>query len=685
MDPLVVVVDRRIESIWSDVVESSSLSAQKVDDLARFLTSSSTASLDIGQVTGAITSNSLLCESVTLSTLSTKSSESVPIFGASLNIPLITSVALGEDLKMFSAIFTHNDETPGLSVGSRVMLAAPTIPRLKTMCKECLCINKWAQHSTSWKAPGHIPWESAEEGSDTTWIPEGSLFTPESFSRTLSQIRGCEAEEGYTFEPDKDSELMHQSHMDSELVKMVDELKGLRTFFESPIDEGTSAVIPPPLKQSIPSLVVSNSHSTFPLSLHSSRTLEQPLIASRRRKGPPPPLFLHKSVPMTDIPYPDIPTAFLGSSSSENPKYSGCDDDQLEIYVEEKPAMRVEDMINNLRMQCLTMSLPSPPPDSSLNSRSAVETTREPTITKTNNLKLPRTAKKRRESAVLLARNQKNPSPTVPEKKTKTISGTDASPAQVHSKVPSAPMPLIRKATNPVRNEVLQIRSPPVRSFPKSRASGPSPLAKVQEKNKKSCKTVRFALTSVELQEETSLVKAKVTSRQRVVQTVRKWPGRGDKMALKFLQTPHGDFESALDRSVGKAPSTREPTSKNDSPIQVRKRAHALKVTPVHRHSDPLTKVSFDTEKFQVDDETAKANTNLRHSNTLGRRSLSRIIRGPMQALKESRRATISISTAFETKYDENAVRRQEFGESKPNLKKSRLPTPLRSILTRLK
>lgn len=98
----------------------------------------SARSLDVGQLvaTDVMQNSSLLSESVTyVSELSDNFSETLPPFPLR-PLPGFVTVSLGEHLKMFPGTNTTS--------GSRIMLASPTSPRLRSMCKECLSISKWA-------------------------------------------------------------------------------------------------------------------------------------------------------------------------------------------------------------------------------------------------------------------------------------------------------------------------------------------------------------------------------------------------------------------------------------------------------------------------------------------------------------------------------------------------------------
>ncbi len=104
----------------------------------------SSSSLEIGQILGTDIVHSLLSESVTCASFSSDSSDSLHAFPPRA-LPTFTTVALGEHLKMFPTFLSGS----GRKSGHCVVLAAPTAPRLRSMCKECLSITKWAVSPTS--------------------------------------------------------------------------------------------------------------------------------------------------------------------------------------------------------------------------------------------------------------------------------------------------------------------------------------------------------------------------------------------------------------------------------------------------------------------------------------------------------------------------------------------------------
>lgn len=138
--------------------------------------------------------------------------------------------------------------------------------------------------------------------------------------------------------------------MKPEMVDMMVELQNLNSFFKESLEDLDLSVAllgEEKIKLDKPSLILSNSHSAIPLSLESiSDFVETPLsLANRRGKKAPPPLsFQETSAYMVD-PYPSMPTAFLGSPSTYSPKFEFAN-------TSEQPSMGYEDMVTSLRSQC---------------------------------------------------------------------------------------------------------------------------------------------------------------------------------------------------------------------------------------------------------------------------------------------------------------------------------------------
>ncbi len=142
--------------------------------------------------------------------------------------------------------------------------------------------------------------------------------------------------------------------MNPEIVDIMLQLRELNTYFSesnTPIE-----TIPEEDEENVqpPALMISNSQFTIPLSLDSTTTLETSVhstsLASRRQRSLPPLALGHSK--LKDIVYPDIPTAFMGNSSV----YSPIDPT---ANIELSP-MNLQDMIGTLRSRCASLQVQTP-------------------------------------------------------------------------------------------------------------------------------------------------------------------------------------------------------------------------------------------------------------------------------------------------------------------------------------
>lgn len=144
---------------------------------------------------------------------------------------------------------------------------------------------------------------------------------------------------------------------------MMHELRNLNSFFKAglqDLDQSTAVSDKGKERPEPPSLMISNSHCAIPLSLDSSENVlaDPPIssLAARRGKDHIAPLLLKTAkYDALLIDYPEIPTSFLGSPSSYSPKfeYANATDD---------PSMELEDMISSLRSHCASLCPDSPLP-----------------------------------------------------------------------------------------------------------------------------------------------------------------------------------------------------------------------------------------------------------------------------------------------------------------------------------
>ncbi|KAJ6591573.1 hypothetical protein DFH09DRAFT_1417356, partial [Mycena vulgaris] len=324
--------------------------------------------------------DSLLSESLTLSSLSSSTSSTPPI-PAGCMVPLSTIIGHHEGPTM--------SRRTSLRKASKATLTSPTPPRLRTMLREKLLVETWLVSLPLAVDPDpsdHTPWGGIDNADPIPWKPEGSICTPGAFktkmafarrNRTPESLKGqdptpsisitapldiCQKtanRNALVFERQiildsggKSSRLSLQASaksMDPEVAEMISELQNLNSFFKKQEAHSDHTVAPLP-----PSLIVSNSHFSLPVSLESSGNLTPgvPLaLAARRGKKMLPPLSCKPS--SDEIAYPSMPTAFLGSPSAYSPKFEFASDPN-------RCSMDLQQMVTSLRSQCASMDSGAP-------------------------------------------------------------------------------------------------------------------------------------------------------------------------------------------------------------------------------------------------------------------------------------------------------------------------------------
>ena len=548
--------------------------------------------------------------------------------------------------------------------------------------KECLA---------DWRAPGHIPWGNIPDRTtnDDKWLPEGSLYSPEDFSRAL-----CKARTGYVpvdvaqteqgpctivdeslNKPITTTERMDLgssgtlTHM--ELVDMMQELKDLKNFFEETSQE-TSRVIP--------SLMISNSHCTFPLSLDSCQSFTlKPVanLANRRGKDPPPPLLLKNQTSSSEFPHPDLPTAFLGSPSS----YS----DFPEVDISNTSGLRIEDMINNLRLQCSSMVINTPLVDNSWNSRSfsvtndpikksleaeVIEFAKSELVKKSIEAEVAESSIESTNLSASNASSDHQPGTlTIPPEPQK---GTSRSRVEIVN--PNR----IDSATNNLQTaKYSQTDTPDKKSEVLSRYTSPplllrSSLAKHTAYRPRSPKSVRFALSPLEFEKDVaSLMYDDVwrSSQVSVQDHYDKAPAKTFTTPRLYLASDEEGLEEESIHLIRQNTKSWHPTSttfKVSSTIKTKDRIKSIIIKPPVRHSMVPNIFYGNTDKCPQ-----------RLLESRGRHSLNRIIKGPIFSGKEHKRA--AASKTFSARGTPDVV---PLGSIQ---RKSRMPVPLRNILTRFK
>ncbi|KAL1666389.1 hypothetical protein GGF50DRAFT_125665 [Schizophyllum commune] len=327
----------------------------------------------------------VLAESLSIDTLSTSSSAisipSLPL-GCMITRPAIVDLKGGPQSRF-------------------AKVTVPTAPRMRAMLKDEPCVDRWLDNLRYSSIPGHSPWGETEDAAAPSWLPEGSIYTPEAFRQALSSARSSPAyqpifrkarssapgdgsssptsptpisptllrrmsyhpssfRDALVFEREislkseagvkRWSMQVPASTMKPELVDIVVELQKLNSFFNdglTDINQGVSALDRHKQRVTTPALTVSDSHETIPLPLERVKENTTTLIANRRGKKAPPALNLKRQTP--EDTYPGIPTAFLGTPSAHHPELDPRPK-------REGPAMNINDMISSLRSQCAAIS-----------------------------------------------------------------------------------------------------------------------------------------------------------------------------------------------------------------------------------------------------------------------------------------------------------------------------------------
>ncbi|KAG6910019.1 hypothetical protein DXG01_013741 [Tephrocybe rancida] len=301
----------------------------------------------------------------------------------------------------------------------KVLTSIATPPRMRNLLLEPLCIDKWVvsricksaskaithcsppQETVSIRTqpPGHIPWGPPAPIKECPWVPSGSLFSPGNFKHALSLTRGAYRKasapltafnsvlsrpngrrssrqsgsfrKALVFEHEITLNTEGQTKrwslqvpaetMNPEMVDIMLELQDLNSFFKDSLaglDKSVAVLAKEKDKLNSsepPALIVSDSHQSFPLSNEPSAQTRPDVLAplaTRRGRRLLPPLALADKVDKD--PYPSIPTAFLGSPSAYSPKFE-C------ATTGDGPSLDLEHMVTNLRSQCIFPRTPDQP------------------------------------------------------------------------------------------------------------------------------------------------------------------------------------------------------------------------------------------------------------------------------------------------------------------------------------
>ncbi|KAG5637292.1 hypothetical protein H0H81_005087 [Sphagnurus paluster] len=270
-----------------------------------------------------------------------------------------------------------------------VLTSIATPPRVKNLPLAPVNLDLWIDTTSIREpAPRHLAW-APSPSKEYGWLPSGSCFSPSAFKAKYESIRFSSPKSSLPPKLGSTGQRKSSTHglnrkalvfereitlntdgktkrwslqvpattMNPEMVDMMLELQDLNSFFKDGLDNREDLV--PFRKQEEkldpPSLVVSDSHRSIPLSVESRERQETPIpLAARRGKRPLPPLSLKAKSKKLDQ-YPSIPTAFLGSPSTYSPKFE---------YNSSQSNLPLDfgDMISSLRSQC-DFSQKAGPPD----------------------------------------------------------------------------------------------------------------------------------------------------------------------------------------------------------------------------------------------------------------------------------------------------------------------------------
>ena len=442
------------------------------------------------------------------------------------------------------------------------------------------------------------------------------------------------------------------THM--ELVDMMQELKALKNFFEDTSQEASRI---------IPSLMISNSHCTFPLSLDSCQSFTlKPVanLANRRGRNPPPPLLLKNQSPSSQLPYPGLPTASLGSPSL----YS----DFPEVDISNTSGLRIEDMINNLRLQCSSMVINTPSVDNEpvkkLMEAESEFAASEPVVAESSIESTAFSANNASSDHRLVALTM----PPGPQKGTSRSRVKAVNPDKIGT-----------ASKNLQSAKYAQIDTPDKEFEVLSKYSSPplllrSSLVKNPTFRPRSPKSVRFALSPLEF--EKSVVSLMYDDVWRSSQVSAQ--DHYGNAPVKNFTVPHlnptsvqeGEEEEESTHLIRQITKSWHPTSTTFK-VSSKDRIKSILIKPPVRHSTVPNIFYGNTDKANDRPQ--------RLLESRGRHSLNRIIKGPIFSSKEQKRATVSKVFSVRGDVTPDSVTLESIQ------RKSRMPVPLRNILTRFK
>ncbi|KAJ3523572.1 hypothetical protein NM688_g8706 [Phlebia brevispora] len=247
-------------------------------------------------------------------------------------------------LNVISASSITEKETPTVTI--------PTSPRLKAMLMEPIVVDRWANTLPSdmseIQEPESLP--DSQPEIPISWIPEGHILPPETFSQLFRRGGNTRADESLGDDSSHDNiqanslcvEVSYDGHQHHE-----DDPD--RPCATKAINDDSDTAL------GVPTIMLSNSTAAVALSLESSQSLAP--LAVRRGHKVPAPLTLSVSKNTEDGLYPGIPSPFLGSPSTPDPstKFESSDDPIVS-------SLDLDAMCQDLRSRCPPLRPDSPFP-----------------------------------------------------------------------------------------------------------------------------------------------------------------------------------------------------------------------------------------------------------------------------------------------------------------------------------
>ncbi|KAG1739982.1 hypothetical protein EDB19DRAFT_1709612 [Suillus lakei] len=242
---------------------------------------------------------------------------------------------------------------------ARIVLSAPTIPRMNLVMKEQLFMNTWVERLTPQRPPMHVPWTSDNPVPRRDWISEGSIFPAE----TIKARMGLPKKQSPHSTPCTPG---IKNHRETAVIS-----KGSPgrqavcnrwSVHQNTVSSGPGPITPirgqmgtraqcssdSPVLESCSDKTIKQQASTC---RKSSRALPQlgsiDSLAIRRGKK----VSGLQLMAVEDLEYPDVPTAFRGSPTVWSPKFdTGVPSPNGKLFTDHGS------MLSSLRSQCAALT-----------------------------------------------------------------------------------------------------------------------------------------------------------------------------------------------------------------------------------------------------------------------------------------------------------------------------------------